>query len=178
MDEDGGFVFNFSEDEFDEDNFFFFDPEIAIGYDYRVVNALFDEVEAPVLPFDSSYNLLGSSDNCATFDVPLLTGPLIGGVRVSLTSPQECFRIDGIDVANMLDPTDTTAFVTGVSLASITAGQPITITQTPITTFVPGTESVPGPLPVIGAGMALGWSRRLRRRVKQAKVKQAQRYRL
>jgi MYXO-CTERM domain-containing protein len=31
----------------------------------------------------------------------------------------------------------------------------------------PGTE-VPGPLPLLGAGAAFGWSRRLRQRVKQA----------
>jgi hypothetical protein len=34
----------------------------------------------------------------------------------------------------------------------------------------PGTAGAPGPLPLLGAGAALGWSRRLRQRVKQAAV--------
>ncbi len=161
----GAFIFNFAEGQINVNDFFFFDPDIAIGYDYFIENALFAQVQAPTLPFDNTYNLFGSNDSCATFTDPL--GTLTGGVTVTLSTPLECFRIDGIDVANMLDPDDVMAFVTGASITGIT-GNAITITQTPITTFVPSMEAVPAPFPVIGAGMALGWSRRLRRRVKQA----------
>jgi uncharacterized repeat protein (TIGR03803 family) len=35
--------------------------------------------------------------------------------------------------------------------------------------FDPGANNVPAPLPVIGAGAAFGWSRRLRRRIQQAR---------
>lgn len=166
--DNGSFVFMLDGEVIQPGDHIFIDPEIAIGYNYVVNNALFDEVEAPVLPFDSQYDLFGSNDSCSTYTVPL--GTLTGGTPFDLSAnPLPCFSIQGIAVEDMLDPTDTLAFVTGISLTSIT-GNPM-VTQTPITTFVGGGTGVPAPLPIFGASMALGWSRRLRARVKSARVR-------
>lgn len=133
------------------------DPDVAVGYIYKVANGpLFATYQAPTLPFDNNYELFGSSDSCATFTNSL--GAIVGGTPFTFLTAVDCFAIKGIDVANMLDPTNTVAFVAGVTFDSL--GQP-SVSQTPITQFV----EVPGPLPLFGVGAALAWSRRLRRRI-------------
>ena len=132
------------------------DPDVAVGYIYKVTSGqLFTSYEAPTLPFDNDYELFGSSDSCSTFTNSL--GPITGGTQFSFATAVDCFAIKGIDVANMLDPTNTMAFVAGVTFDSMGM---VSVTQTPITQFV-----VPGPLPLFGVGAALAWSRRLRRRI-------------
>ena len=57
----------------------------------------------------------------------------------------------------------------------LTQGQPLaqfSADGSSLTLISPHTASVPGPLPVMGVGMALGWSRHLRRRFHQAKTYQ------
>ena len=49
-------------------------------------------------------------------------------------------KIDGIETSAMLDPTDPTAFITGLTFVS---GGLITVTQTAIETYVPDNTSVP-----------------------------------
>ena len=69
----------------------------------------------------------------------------------------------------MLDPTDTMAFVAGVTFDSTGTAS---VTQTPIVQFVdPGSgDSVPGPLPLLGFGAAFAYSRKLRNRIKTSKT--------
>jgi hypothetical protein len=66
----------------------------------------------------------------------------------------------------MLDPTDTMAFVAGVTFDSMGT---VSVTQTPITQFV-DPASVPGPLPLFGVGAAFAYSRKLRNRIKTSKT--------
>jgi hypothetical protein len=149
---------------FDPDFTFWLDPDVAIGYIYSVADPLgplFDEFTAPILPFDNSYELFASTDSCATFELSL--GVITGNVPFGF-APQPCIALKGIDVANMLDPSDTAAFNAGLSFDKVGL---VSVTQTPITQFVPD-SAVPGPLPLLGMGAAFGWSRRLRRRLAQS----------
>ncbi|MEB3157591.1 MAG: nidogen-like domain-containing protein [Cyanobacteriota bacterium] len=133
----------------------FIDPPVTVGYDYRVTGGpLFNSVTAPTLANDNLYSLFFSNDACSTYSQ--FVTQLTGSVQFSFSSPQSCFSIRDIAEAANLSPTDPAAFVTGVTFS--TAGL-ATVTQTPINV------NVPGPLPVLGVGAALGWSRRLRSRV-------------
>ena len=139
------------------------DPDVAVGYTYSVTGGpLFASYQAPTLPFDNDYELFGSSDSCSTFTNSL--GSITGGSPFSFGTPVNCFAIKGIDVANMLDPTNTSAFVAGVTFDSIGT---VNVTQTPITEFV---EAVPGPLPLLGLGAAFAYSRKLKKRIKTRKT--------
>jgi hypothetical protein len=90
--------------------------------------------------------------------------PITGGVAYNFGTPQSSFRIEGIDLAANLDPTNPLAFVTGVSFDS---SGTVNVTQTPITF---NTSSVPGPIPLFGVGAAFGFSRKLRKRIKSVKL--------
>ena len=150
---------------FDPDFTWWLDPDVAVGYIYNVTGGpKFATYNAPTLPFDNNYELFGSSDSCSSFTNPL--GSIIGGTPFSFGTAVECFAIKGIDVANMLDPTDTMAFVAGVTFDSIGT---VSVTQTPITQFV-DPASVPGPLPLLGVGAAFAYSRKLRNRIKTRKM--------
>jgi hypothetical protein len=141
------------------------DPDVAIGYIYNVTGGpKFATYNAPTLPFDNNYELFGSSDSCSTFTNSL--GLITGGNQFSFGTAVDCFAIKGIDVANMLDPTDTMAFVAGVTFDSMGT---VSVTQTPITQFV-DPASVPGPLPLFGVGAAFAYSRKLRNRIKTSKT--------
>jgi hypothetical protein len=120
----------------------FIDPAIAIGYAYLIGtgNPDFASVQLPSIQtddFDLSY-LVGGLWLTAmvapggTFDFPT------GGVTR--------FDVTGIDPSLMLNPTDTTAFVTGLTF---TADGTFTGTQTPLT------ENVPEPSAMVILGSAL-----------------------
>jgi hypothetical protein len=113
------------------------------------------------------FDLYFSGDSCAT--ISNSQGQITGGVEFLFSSPQQWFTIQGIDVAANLDPTDPVAFVTGVSFDQIGT---VNLTQTPITQFVDsqGASRVPCPLPVLGVVAALGYSRKLRMRIKSSKL--------
>jgi hypothetical protein len=115
---------------------------------------LFNSVTPPTLVNDNLYDLFFSSDSCSTYSQ--FVAQVTGNTQFNFASPQSCFSIRDIAEAANLSPTDPAAFVTGVTFDS--AGL-VTVTQTPI--------NVPGPLPVLGVGAALGWTRRLRTRVRQ-----------
>lgn len=141
------------------------DPDVAVGYTYNVTGGpKFATYQAPTLPFDNDYELFGSSDSCSTFTNSL--GSITGGSQFSFGAPVSCFTIKGIDVANNLDPTNTSAFVAGVTFDSTGT---VSVTQTPITQNVPPV-TVPGPLPLLGLGAALTYSRKLRKRLKTRKT--------
>ena len=141
------------------------DPDVAVGYIYNVTGGpKFATYNAPTLPFDNNYELFGSSDSCSSFTNSL--GLITGGTPFSFSTAVECFAIKGIDVANMLDPTDTMAFVAGVTFDSMGT---VSVSQTPITQFV-DPASVPGPLPLFGVGAVFAYSRKLRNRIKTSKT--------
>ncbi|MFM7549054.1 MAG: hypothetical protein ACKO8I_09300 [Cyanobacteriota bacterium] len=140
---------------------FWLDPEFAIGYIYNVEDPsgpLFDQFIAPDLPFNDQYELFSSggsacSSNPDDFATPLAT--IAQDVPFHFTSPLACFAIKGINEKNALDPLNTLAFLAGVSFDRTGV---VNVSQTPIPT--------PGPLPMAGAGMAYGWMRQLRRRLR------------
>jgi hypothetical protein len=128
---------------------YFIDPSIAIGYDYQIGagNPDFASVQLPNIQagdFDLSY-LEGSS---------LLTAMVApGGTFEFPDGGVTRFDVTGIDPSLMLDPGDTTAFITGLTFA---ADGSFTGTQTPIT------ENVPEPSSIIllGSGFAFLMLRR------------------
>jgi hypothetical protein len=134
----------------------FFDPIVALGYDYNVTGGpLFSEVLAPSgINFSNTFDLIYGATNVS----------LTAGVPYIFGSPQSNFRIQGIDVAANLDPANPTAFVTGLTFDS---SGTVNVTQTPITF---NTSAVPGPLPLFGVGAAFGLSRKLRQRIKHSKA--------
>jgi hypothetical protein len=106
----------------------FIDPEVAIGYDY-VVNSgpNFQSVLLPTGIGDNLYDLWFWDGA----DYLISGGQLTGGVEYDFgTGGVDRFRILGVELGAMLDPTDTSAFVTGLTFAG--AGQ-VNMFQTPLT---------------------------------------------
>lgn len=97
------------------------DPEIAIGYDYRIVNPepgqAFATIRAPEVNNDTSYNLIAVSPG----GEPLETREIQAGVTIDLESdyenPVTNFILEGISPQANLDPDDARAFPLAVSFA-------------------------------------------------------------
>jgi sugar lactone lactonase YvrE len=138
---------------------FFFDPDVAVGYDYTVTGGpLFASVLIPnALPKgDSNFFLeLGSFG----------TFPLVAGTPFNLlgvnSSGFSSFRISGIDPNELLDPANPVAFVTGLTF---TGSGTVNVTQTPIIQNVPDVVGTPEPSSVIGLGILGGGLLLTRRR--------------
>ena len=113
------------------------DPPVATGYDYSVSNASFDTVTAPT-QFSDTF----------TLNLPGETSQLLNpGQTVNLSNNPQTFSITDINTDLGLDPDNSQAFPTGITLTN--QGQNITVTQTPQTTNVP----VPETLGLLGLGL-------------------------
>ncbi|MCZ8360190.1 MAG: PEP-CTERM sorting domain-containing protein [Microcystis sp. LE19-388.1G] len=125
----------------------FFDPIVSVGYDYAVTGGpLFASVLIP--------NALPQGDSNFILELPGFGNyPLVAGTTFNLLGVNPLgfsdFRISDIDPAEMLDPTNPTAFVTGLTF---TAPGTVTVTQNPI---VQNTDSVsvPEPSNLLGLGL-------------------------
>jgi hypothetical protein len=137
---DEGFQFDFN---VDLNQRIYIDPEIAVGYDY-IVNSgpNFATVLLPTLAGDDGiYQIFGFNAVSSDFDV--LLGAANAGVVFDFgAGGLDRFRVLGIDQAAMLDPTDGTAFVAGLTFVS--AGQVI-MSQIPIVFDTNPDGSVPEP---------------------------------
>ncbi len=150
INEDGGFVFHV---EVNPDDRFFFDPIVAIGYDFIVDGPLVTSVEAPILPGgDDEFDLVIGSNLFSIF----------GGIPFTLPDPASVFSIVGIDPGEGLDPADPLAFAVGFTFD--TSG-PMTLTMTPITFQ---TDMIPEPstfvMFVVLGGVGFAARRRSRHR--------------
>jgi probable HAF family extracellular repeat protein len=141
--------------------FFYIDPDVAVGYDYSVTGGpLFASVLIP--------NALPNGDSNFTLELPGFGNySLIAGTAFDLLGVNPLgfsnFRISDIDLAEMLDPTNPTAFVTGLTF---TAAGTVTVNQNPI---VQNTDSVSVPEPsslfglgLLGLGFIIGGKKRSR----------------
>jgi probable HAF family extracellular repeat protein len=125
----------------------FFDPIVSVGYDYAVTGGpLFASVLIP--------NALPQGDSNFTLELPGFGNySLVAGTTFNLLGVNPLgfsdFRISDIDPAEMLDPTNPTAFVTGITF---TAAGTVTVTQNPIIQNTGGV-SVPEPSNLLGLGL-------------------------
>jgi len=143
---DGSFLFNFS---VVAGQTYYIDPPVAVGYDYRIGsgNPSFTSVVLPTGIGDGKYDIfsLGESGAATLLAHDWLAGDVFGFGALGIDG----FRIGGIEESAGLDPSDVTAFVTGVTFAGngVFSG-----TQTPITLNVPAVPE-PGTYALLLAGL-------------------------
>ena len=150
---DGSYKFNMT---INAGQTYYIDPEIAIGYDYKTSpgNPNFATVHLPENIGDGRYDIFGYD----AAGQPVLLAHDWNGASVYDfgSSGVSHFRVMGIEVSAGLNPSSTTAFVTGLSF---TGNGEFTGTQTPITVSVPE----PAALALFSLGLA-GIGLKLRRR--------------
>lgn len=127
------------------DEIIFIDPDVAVGYDYLVNSG--PNIASVLLPDgigDNLYDLWLFNNGLGDYED---TGiDLMGGQLFNFSSGGvDRFRILGIETEAMLDPTDPTAFVTGLTFVDTGS---VSMQMTPITENVADT-SVPEPRSII-----------------------------
>mgnify|MGYP006193284809 CR=1 FL=1 len=145
-----GFIFSgviVGNNGFGTTNPIYFDPVVSVGYDYSVTGGpLFASVLVP--------DALPRGDSNFILELPGFGNySLVAGTTFNLLGVNPLgfsdFRISDIDPAEMLDPTNPTAFVTGLTF---TAAGTVTVTQNPIIQNTGGV-SVPEPSNLLGLGL-------------------------
>ena len=150
-------VFDFTFEVTEPSTPIFIDPIVAIGYDYVVHDG--PNVASVILPSigDGVFDLYGWEGG----DYTNFLGSVNAGVEFDFGSlGVDRFRVSGIEVEAGLDPTDSTAFITGLTFVS--AGT-VDISQTPISIEVAAVPS-PSTLPLIGLGLLAGFFMRRKRK--------------
>ena len=137
------------------------DPEIAIGYEYKVLSG--PNILSAIFPE------LGDADGYQIFLLSDLINP-IGTVMANTVFNFGPGGVDGfvlmdIEVTPALNPLDAGAFVTGLTFNVASGPTTINMTQTPITVFVQDGVPEPGTWAMMIAGFALVGSAMRRRKV-------------
>jgi hypothetical protein len=111
---------------------YYIDPEVADGYIYKAGsgNPNFASVELPNIGNPTPYDLYLWNGTSFVFDTQLAAGTVFDFASGGVSE----FEVLGIDPNLGIDPTNTTAFITGLTFEG--AGS-FTGTMTPITTSVP-----------------------------------------
>lgn len=125
----------------------FIDPIIAVGYDY-VVNSG-PNVASVILPDlgDGAYEIYGWDGT----DFSIFLGNALANIAFDFAvGGVDMFRVLGIETGEMLDPTDPTAFVTGLTFV---ASGVVDMSQTPVTLDVPASVPEPGSIALFGMGL-------------------------
>lgn len=148
---DNTFIFDFNVQENQQ---IFIDPEVAIGYDYAVLSG--PNIASILLPEnigDGNYDLYVWD----AIDYVFLAS-ITGGETYAFDSEGVSrLRVLGIEVEAGLNPTNPTAFVTGLTF---TAAGAVNLTQTPIVSQVP----LPAPVILFLSGLlGIGALNRTRR---------------
>ena len=119
----------------------FYDPFVAIGYDYQIGdnNPNFASFILPEIG-DNLFDLYLFNDTLSDFVFETIVGS--GSEYFFDAQGVDRFRILGIETDAGIDPTDGTAFVSGLSFVDDGL---FTGTMTPISTFVDNPSSVPLP---------------------------------
>jgi hypothetical protein len=140
---------------------YFIDPDVAVGYDYAIGagDPNFQSVVLPTDIGDGIYDLWGiAADGQAT----LLADDIAGGVSFDFgLGGVGKFRVTGIETDAMLNPLNTTAFITGLTFSG--AGK-FTGTQTPIVVNLPDGTVPEAPTLALVALALLGLASRQRGR--------------
>jgi len=151
--------YHFEFEVIDPDTPIFIDPDVAIGYDYIVTSG--PDIASVLLPtgFDDDLYDLWLWDAIAGdwYDANV---EIAGGTTYNFLSAVDRFRILGIDISNMVDPTLVTAFVTGLTFNSAGA---VVMDQIAITQFVqapPGQVNAPGAMLLLLTGGLLVFARK------------------
>ncbi|MBO9499989.1 MAG: PEP-CTERM sorting domain-containing protein [Novosphingobium sp.] len=138
----------------------FIDPALASGYDYQITSGA-NAITAALFPL-----LPGDADGYTIYalgDLSTILGTVMGGQTFTFASPVQGFTLGGIDPAANVDPSDPTAFVTGLTFQNNNA---VTVSQTAVSSSAPG--AVPEPqtwaMMILGFGL-VGMLTRRRRRV-------------
>lgn len=157
---DGSFSFDFN---VQANTRYFIDPVVAVGYDYVLTSSDAQQSFASVIA--------SSNVGDGLYDLFLWDGAAYNDSGVNLAAGEEYtfgtgvtrFSLRGIEVSAAVDPTDTSAFVTGLTFSR--AGD-VNVSQTPLTftTAVPEPETY---ALMLGGLAALGLVTR-RRRQQQA----------
>jgi hypothetical protein len=107
----GAFVFSFTVQS--AVTTYFIDPPIAVGYHYAIGkgNPSFSSVTLPILGQGSNKYTLLTHDH----EFTVSAGQKFDFTKEGFESGVESFRVLAIDPANALNPSNTTAFVTGVT---------------------------------------------------------------
>lgn len=115
-----------------------FDPEVAIGYRMEITNALVTRITMPNTLNDLDGFKIWLQENGQW--VLATEGLMPGGTFLVPGNGTTLFKIDGIDTALELDPTNTNAFPVGLTFANAASG--VNVLMTPLTQNVPEPTSL------------------------------------
>lgn len=138
----------------------FIDPIVAIGYDYIVDSG--PDIASVILPSvgDNLYNLWLWDDTTSTY-YDTATDISGGSWYDFAGGGVDRFRILGIETGLGLDPSDPTAFVTGLTFAGVGS---VIMSQTPITFDTDTVVPIPTSVLLCGIGLSVAGLRLKRKR--------------